>query len=241
MTYQEDFILDKKCLNLIHKSIYSAELDMFGMITEIAVTNNGMYLKAYFDKVHDDRMIFFEDFKNGKAKFVIITDTNFPKKIQIECEEEILHHIKDFLEDDFSEDKIIYQTNDEHNEEIKRKDKLEVLRIGNMLLNLTKLSADIFYDNYVTLELYKKYASGVINETELLYGVCNYLCEEVKRLKDDNLNYFIDKYNHEQAEFLVEYLSRKEDVEKKNEKIITDKEKMFDALDKMLEEDRAEE
>lgn len=240
MTYQEDFILDKKYLNLIHKSVYSVELDMFGMITEIAVTHNGMYLKAYFDKVNDDRMIFFEDFKNGKAKFVVITDMDLPKKMEYEYKRETLENIKDFLGDDFSEDKVIYQTNDEHNEEIKRKDKLEVLQIGNTLLNLTKLSADIFYDNYIALELYKKYAEGVITEEELLYGVCNHLCEETKRLKDDNLNYFIEKYNNEQAEFLLEYISRELDVKKKGKKIIANKEQIFSIFDKLFGKDEKE-
>lgn len=235
MTYQEDFLLDKKYLNLIQKRVYSTELDMFGMITEIAITDHGMYLKAYFDKIHDDRMIFFEDFKNGKAKFSIVTGLELSNKLEKQLNDEDLRNIKEFLGDDFSEDKIIYHTNDEHKKEIERKDKLEVCHIGNTLPNLRKLSAEIFYDNYITLGFYKKYAAGAMTETELLYGVCNHLCEETKRLKDDNLNYFIDKFNQEQAELLIEYVSRKVDVDKKNEKITTDKEGMLNMLGKMLE------
>lgn len=242
MTYKEDFVIDKKYLNLIHKCIYSAELDMFGMITEIAVTNSGMYFKAYFDKIHDDRMILFEDFKNGKMKFVIITDMDFPKKFNEEYINETFRHIKEFLGEDFSEDKIIYQTNDEHKQEIREKDELEICRISNDLLNLKRFSAEIFYDNYSTIELYKKYASGAITETELIYGACNYLCEEIKRLKEDNLNYFIEKYNHEEKEFLIEYASRKEKVEMKSKGFFNDNEKenMFKVLDVLSGEEANE-
>lgn len=233
MICQEDFILDKKYLNLIHKSIYSVDLDMFGMISEIAVTDYGMYLKACFNKIHNDRMILFEDFKNGKIKFVIITNIGISDKLESQFKDKDLQDIKNFLGDDFSEDKIIYQTNDKYKEEIRRKDKLEVFNIENTLLNLKKLSAEIFYDDYTILELYKKYVAGIITETELLYGVCNYLCQEIKRLKDDNLNYFIEKFNHEQKEILIEYKSRKKEVDEKGEKIINDKEKMFEMLDVM--------
>lgn len=234
MTYQEDFVLEKKYLNLLQKRIYSSELNLFGMITKIEITDHGIYLKAYFSKLHNSEMIFFEDFKNGKIKFVIITDVGISNKFEKQLNDENLQSIKDFLEEEFSQDKIVYQTNDEHQKENEREKDMEVCKIGNTFPDLKKLSAEIFYDNYTTLELYKKYSLGAITETELLYGVCNYLCEEIKRLKDDNLNYFIDKFNHEQEQFLVEYAARKKEVDKKGKKIIHDKEEMFEMLDVLI-------
>lgn len=126
-------------------------------------------------------------------------------------------------------------TKEEYNAGLEKKKQVKINAISGRFGNLEKLSAEIFYDNYTTVELYKRYAKGAITESEMLFGICNFLCKEIKRLKDDNLNYFIDKFNHEQAEFLVEYASRKKEVDKKREKIINDKEKMFEMLDAMME------
>ena len=71
----------------------------------------------------------------------------------------------------------------------------------------------------------------------MLYIICNYLCEEQKRLKEENLEYFINKMNTEQAELLVEYASRKAGVDAKNDKIISedDKEKVIGIMDIFLD------
>ena len=63
------------------------------------------------------------------------------------------------------------------------------------------------------------------------------MCEEQKRLKEENLEYFINKMNTEEAELLVEYASRKAGVDTKNDKIISedDKEKVIGIMDIFLD------
>lgn len=234
MTYQEDFVLEKKYLNLIGKSIYNKAEDKNGTITGIEISEHGYYLKAYYDSIDSDNIVFFEDFKKGNVQFLLIKGMELPKELREKYEKETVEDIKEAFGYDFTEDMIKVCTKEEYNEELEKKKQAGINAISGRFGNLEKLSAEIFYDNYTTVELYKRYASGAITETEMLFGICNFLCEEIKRLKDDNLNYFIDKFNHEQAEFLVEYVARKKEVNKKGEKIINDKEKMFEMLDVMM-------
>lgn len=235
MTYQEDFVLDKKYLNLIGKTIHDKQENKNGMITGIEISDHGYYLKAFYDVIDSDCMVFFEDFKKGKLQFVVIQGMEIPKEMREKYESETIEDIKVAFGDEFTDDMIISCTNEEYKSELEKKKQAGINAISGRFGNLEKLSAEIFYDNYTTVELYKRYASGAITETEMLFGICNFLCGEVKRLKDDNLNYFIDKFNHEQAEFLVEYAARKKEADKKGEKIINEKGKIFEMLDVMME------
>lgn len=234
MTYQEDFVLEKKYLNLIGKTIYNKVDDKNGTITGIEISEHGYYLKAYYDAIYSDAIVFFEDFKKGNVQFLLIKGMELPKELREKYEEETVEDIKAAFEDDFTDEMIKVCTKEEYNAELEKKKQAGINAISGRFGNLEKLSSEIFYDNYTTVELYKRYASGAITEPEMLFGICNFLCGEVKRLKDDNLNYFIDKFNHEQAEFLVEYTARKKEVDEKGEKIINDKEKMFEMLDVMM-------
>ena len=138
---------------------------------------------------------------------------------------------------DFREDMLLYIDEEERKERNRQNDEREIQSIGAKNLNIKKLSAEVLYDNYACAEAYKKYAKGNISETEMLYIICNYLCEEQKRLKEENLEYFINKMNTEQAELLVEYASRKVGVDAKNNKIISedDKEKVIGIMDIFLD------
>lgn len=235
MTYQEDFVLEKKYLNLIGKSIYNKTDGKNGMVTGIEVSEHGCYLKVYYDVIDSDSIVFFEDFKKGNLQFLLIKGMELPKELREKYEVETVEYIKAAFEDDFTDDMIKICIKEEYNAELEKKKQAGINAISGRFGNLEKLSVEIFYDNYTTVELYKRYVLGAITESEMLFGICNFLCGEVKRLKDDNLNYFIDKFNREQAEFLVEYTARKKEVDKKSEKIINDKKKMFEVLDAMME------
>lgn len=237
MKYQEDFVLEKKYLNLIEKHIYNTKTDKFGMITGIEITSFGIQLKAYYDNIDSDSIVFFEDFEKNVLKFVIVTETGFSKSITENYKKEIIEDVKSFFENKFTEDMIMYvkeEKRDEKNRENKQK---EIKNISGKLMNLSKLSAEIFHDNYAALKLYKKYTEGVLTETELLYAVCNYLCEEVKKLKDWNLDLSMKDFLKEEAEFLVDYAESRFE---KQEKIINEenKEGMFKIMDMLLGKER---
>lgn len=240
MESNENLEIIEKYLKLIDKYIYNTELDKFGMITDIEISGVGVSLKAYYDRIHSSDIVIFEDFVKGKLKFTIITgESVLTKEKNKKYEEKKINEIKQAFGDKFSDDMIIYIDDEERKRRNKEDEQREIQRISTKMINLKKLSADIFYDNYVCTESYKKYSNGEITETEMLYVVCNYLCEEIRRLKDENLNYFIEKFRKEQAEFLVDYAKHRKEVDKLSEnKIIEDenKEIFFKVLDDKLKE-----
>lgn len=240
MNYQEDFVLEKKYLNIIEKCIYNTATDKFGMITGIEITNLGIQLKVYYDNMDSDSIVFFEDFEKGVLKFVIITDTGFPKTVIGNYEKKIIEDVKAFFGDKFTEDMIIYVTEEKREEKNRENKNREIENISGTLTNLKKLSTEIFYDNYTALELYKKYTKGDLTETELLYAICNHLCEEIKYLKDRNLELSMKGFLEEQAQFLIDYTQSR--LEKQG-KIINEenKEGMFKFIDMLLgKEDESE-
>ncbi len=240
MESNENLEIINSYLNLIDKYIYNTELDKFGMITDIEISGAGVYLKAYYDRIHSSDMVLFEDFEKGKIKFTIITGESILTKEQNkQYQEKEINEIKQAFGDKFSDEMIMYIDDEERKRRNKEDEQKEIQRISTKMINLKKLSAEIFYDDYVCTETYKKYVNGEITETELLYIICNHLCEELKRLKDENLNYFIEKFRYEQAEFLVDYAKRKKEVDKLSaNKIIEDesKEIIFKVLDDKLKE-----
>lgn len=240
----EDLKIEKKYLNLMNKYIYDTKLDKFGMINSIELSSGiggvMIMLKAYFDRIHSSRMVFFEDFKNGTMKFTIIGgETILTKEQDEKYNQSVIDDIKNAFGKDFHEDMIMYIDDEGWKERNRENDEREVQKISGRLINLKKFSAEIFYDDFTSCEAYQKYSKGDISETEMLYIICNYLCEELKRLKDDNLNYFIAKHTKEKTELLIDYANRKIEVDKKiNDKIIDDecKENIFELIDRKLED-----
>lgn len=240
MTYNEDFMLDKKYLNILGKYIYNKESDKFGLISSIEICDRiGIMFRAYYDRFNENNIVFFNDFIKGNVQFVIITGgVSLGKEIDEKFRKETLEDIKFSMGEDFREDMLLYIDDEERKERMRKNDEREIQSISIKNLNVKKLSADVFYDNTTCTEAYKKYADGTISETEMLYIICNYLCEEQKRLKGENLEYFINKMHTEQAELLVDYASRKAEVDKKREtKLIPDEceEKVVEIMDMFLD------
>lgn len=239
MTYNEDLTLDKKYLNLLGKYIYNKDHDKFGLISSIEICDRiGIMFRAFYDKFNDNDIVFFNDFKEGTVQFVIISGLCIGKELEEKSKRETIEDIKCAMGEDFREDMLLYIDEEDRKEKNWQNDEREIQNIGIKNLNVKRLSAEVFYDDFTCKEAYKKYADGSISETEMLYIICNYLCEEQKRLKDENLEYFISKMHTEQAEFLVDYASRKAGVDKKREtKLIPDEceEKVVEIMDKLLD------
>lgn len=238
MKFQEDLTIEKKYLNLLDKYIYNTETDKFGMITGISISRMGISLRAYYDSLDDDSLVFFDDFKKGILKFTLIDGgVTFGKELHEKYTEQVIDEIKSAFGDEFSEDMIIHVEDDERTRKNRENEEKEKQNISNKLLNISKVTAEIFYDDYTAREIYMKYADDKISETEMLYLICNHLCEEVKRLKDENLEYFVEKMNREHATLLVDYASRKTGVDLKTKDILDEeqKETMINMLDKLID------
>ena len=233
MKYQEDFVLDKKYLNLIDKCIYNTKTDKFGMITAIEIDGSGIFLKTYYDNMDSDCVAFFGDFEKGKLKFIVIKGLDLPKGIQKDFERETKEDIKLFFGEKFTEDMIMYVEEEKRKAKNEENEQKEIKNIRGKLMNLSKLSAEIFYDNYTALELYKNYTKGNLAETQLLYGICNHLCEEIKYFKDRNLELSMKGFLEEQARFLIDYTQSR--LEKQGKTIKEeDKENMFKVMDLLI-------
>lgn len=238
MTYQEDLTLEKKYLNLLNKYIYNADTDKFGMIIGIEITRVGFWLKAYYDQINDNELVFLDDFKRRIVKFTLIdSGLSLGKEEQEAYAKQIVDDIKSVFGEDFSNDMIIHVDDDERTRKNRENDEREKKNIRGKLLNISKITAEIFFDDYTAREVYKKFLDENISETEMLYLVCNHLCEEVKRLKNENLEYFIEKMNREHAGLLVDYDSRRTGIDVKSKDIISDDEKevFLDMMDKLID------
>lgn len=220
------------------KYIYNTKTDKYGMINGIEISRMGMWLKAYYDRIEDSDMVFFEDFKNGTLKFTIIDGgVTFGKEEHEAYTTQIIEDIKSVFGVDFSDDMIMRVDDDERTKKNRENEGKERQNIHGKLLNISKVTAEIFYDDYTAREIYMKYVDSKISETEMLYFICNHLCEEVKRIKDENLEYFVEKMNREHATLLVDYASRKTGIDLKSKDILGNDEKeiFVGMMDKLLD------
>lgn len=190
--------IDDRAFKMLGKRVYNTQTKKEGYISEIKILSGVggyiLYYNAYYDKFDNEAILSVSDFKAGVLKFVL-----FKSEPSILFSEEqldsfnsmMLSEIKEIIGEEFTDDMIVYMTDDEHDEHIRDEKENKIRWIGNDLVRLTELSASVFYDNYQAQALYTKYKEGVISETEMLYGVCNFLCEELKRTKDRELELFV--------------------------------------------------
>lgn len=185
--------IDKELL-LVGKTVYNKRLDKFGYISslELQYGFGGCYIqyKVFYDTFNDNLSLFVEDFKKNKVQFVII---DFPELGEAgdEYNERQIEDIKEFFEDDFSEDMIIYVTEDEKKANDDKNKKRNTLMLHTDLVDLTDVSNEVFADDFYSRELYKSYKDGVLTKEEMMFAIINHLSQELKRVSDSNFDYFI--------------------------------------------------
>lgn len=183
-------IIEDKYVRLIGKPIYSKELDKYGLISNLEIRNGigctyPIY-RSYFDKFDNNRIVTLDDFTNSKLQFVTLSGSTNCEKMNTET----IESAKEAFGEKYSDDMIMQIDHEKWSEMQKEQDKRNKQSLFTDLVSLNEISADVFYDDFYTQELYSKYKNGVLTETEMLYAVVNYLCCEHKRLADKNLEYF---------------------------------------------------
>lgn len=183
--------IDNTYILLLGKHIYNTILDKFGHISGLEIMQfiggYGICPIVYYDTFHTRDILSIEDFEKGILKFVIITDYDF-------MQEKYLEDIKTILGDKFSEDIILYISEEERKAKNQENDKRNIQMVSNDLISLTRISAHVIADDFEARELYLKYKNRSITQKEMLYAMVNHLAYELKRVKDSNLEYF---YKHE--------------------------------------------
>lgn len=188
--------IEDKYIKLFGKCVYNKRLEKYGRISSFEVMSSiGMYscFRVYYDKFDDNSILTFDDVEKGEVSFVVITG-NWSKDYNLKEIEDI----KFALGDKFTEHMIIHITDDEWKEWIRNNDKRNIQKLHTDLISLTEISAEVMADDYYSRELYLKYKKGELTEKELQYALVNHLCQEYKRVWDQNGRYFF-KY-----EFLKE-------------------------------------
>lgn len=182
-----------KYTKLIGKRVYNRADNRIGHISEMRIAGSYfmcMYYNVFYDKFDDEAIMTLDAFFDGLMQFVIVTGTGLKQELEEKANERILQDIQDAFGEKFSEDMIKYMDGDEHDRLIKQKEKEKIRCIGVECVSLSELSEKIFYDDFYCQKLWSKYRYGVISETEMLYGVCNHLCNDLDRLKQKELEYF---------------------------------------------------
>lgn len=204
--------IDNKLFKLLGKRIYNTVSCKYGYISEIRIMQGVggymVYFNGFYDSYDSESILSINDFKTGALKFILIDmkpSFIFSEEQLDDMQSRLYTEIKEIMGEEFSDDMIIHMTDDEHDEYIRKSKEERIRRIGSDLISLTELSSKVFYDNFSTQRLFTKYKDGVISETEMLYGICNCLCEELQRVKGRELELFT---KHEMPRLMKETLEQ---------------------------------
>lgn len=181
--------IEDKYIKMLGKLVYNNKLNKYGRICKIELSKSvGMTisLRVFYDKFDDDGMLFFEDFENGKIQFVILTDCGLFENYTLHEKFEIMR----VLEGKYTDDMIIYMSNDEWKEKLREQDRRNTQLLHTDIVSLTNVSVEVLSDDFYCRELYLKRNEGGLTETQMLYAMVNHLSQEYKRMKDSNSEYF---------------------------------------------------
>lgn len=180
--------IDDKYVKLLGKYVYNKRLDKFGYISSIEMISvvGGLcvYFKTYYDSFDSSAMTSFEDFTKGDIQFAIITDYDTMSSSHVE-------DIKEAFGDSFSEDMLRYVTDSEKKVTDTINNNRNTQMLHTDMVDLTNISTDVVADDFYSREIYLKYKKGVLTKEQTLYALVNHLAQELKRIKDRNLEYFI--------------------------------------------------
>lgn len=208
MKYQEDLVIEKKYLNLIHMCIYSVEKDKHGMITGIStfstINNILIQFTAMYDNIDTDMCVFLNDFITGKMKFVLLTGGAWENGLLKQSQKEKLANIKEIFEDDYNDDMIMWIDGEDRKTKREEQDHRQKQYIGSQLVHLDSFAEDVVYDSYSTLHAFNLYTHGIIDEKQMLYAMVNTLAAEKRVERDMRLNTTNENFSAEIRKYLEE-------------------------------------
>lgn len=194
--------LDDKYTLMLGKHIYNKALDKFGYISSIEIMEYiggyGINLIVYYDTFHHRDIAFLQDFEKGTLQFALITD--YEPMIERHLED-----IRTIFGDKFSEDMILYISEEERKAKNQEKEERNIQMLSSDLVSLTRVSSHVIANDFGARELYLKYKDGSLTQEEMLYAMINHLAYELQRREDSNSKYF----------FKYEFLPEIEEIIKK--------------------------
>lgn len=197
--------IEEKYIKLLGKLVYNKRLDKYGRISSLELSHSFgsyWYFNVFYDKFDNHSILLYEDIEKGEVQFVLLLDSNGEEYASQKVDD-----IKSAIGDKFSDDMIIHMTDDEWKEQMWKSDAGNVQKLHTDLVSLTGISAEVMMNDFYSRELYLKYKDGVLDKEELLYALVNHLCQEYKRLWEQNGRYFF-KYEFEKE---IEKLKEQEE------------------------------
>lgn len=208
MKYQEDFVIEKKYLNLINMAIYDVKKEKHGIISKISI-NGGfggcyMILYAYWDSINSHDIIMFDDFIKGDIKFVLFDDDRRKEGLFKQVQEEEIENIKTVLGDKYTDDVIMWINEEDRKTQMSEQTHRLHQYIGGKLVNLDSFAEEVVYDSYSTLQAFCLYVDGIIDEKQMLYAMVNILAAEKRVERDRHINETHETFSAEIRKHLEE-------------------------------------
>lgn len=188
--------IEEKYIKLLDKLVYNKRLNKYGRISSLELSHSfGSYwcFNVFYDKFNSHEMLLYEDITKGEVQFVLLLDSHMEEYASQEDDD-----IKSAIGDKFSYDMIIRMKDDDWKEHLRQSEKRNTQMLHTDLVPLTEISAEVMSDDFYSRELYLKYKDGILNERQMMYALVNHLCQEYKRLWDQNGRYFF-KYEFEKT------------------------------------------
>lgn len=191
MLYQEDMTIDKKYLNIVGVPIYDTVRKLHGILSEISLLSlsNGLYIqyRAFYDDVNNGDTVSKFDFENRTVKFVLLNDKRYKNGFFKEVQDMRTEAIKEFLGEKYTDDCIIWISEEKRKNQLEEQKYREKNKIGNMAKWAESPTKEFIVESYSAMKIFNLYVDKVITEEQFLIELVNILAEEKRVQRDMNL------------------------------------------------------
>ena len=222
MFYEEDMTIDKKYLNIVNIPIYDTNRKLHGILSEISLLKmtNGLYIQysAFYDSVNNADTVCKYDFDKGTVKFVLFTDKEYEKGFFKEVQDREIEAIKEFLGENYTEDSIIWISDNERKKQLEEQKYREKNKIGDFTKWAESPTREFISESYSVMKIFDLFVDRVITEEQFLVELVNILAEEKRVQRDMSLNEKVKDFRtdikkvfEENKEFFKEVIKNKVD------------------------------
>ena len=192
MFYEENMTVDKKYLNVLDIPIFDTERGLHGILSEVNLLRmaSGLYIQyyAHYDNVNKRDTVWIDEFKKGHIKFVLLTDEIWKKGRLKEAQDMWISTIKEFLGEDYTDDSIIWISDQERKKQMEEQEYREKKKIGDFAKWEESPTMEFIYESYSAMKIFNLYVDKVITEEQFLIELVNILAEEKRVQRDMRLN-----------------------------------------------------
>ncbi len=206
MIYEDNMAIDKKYLNILNIPIYDTVRELHGILNEINLfcMASGLYIQYYsfYDSVNKKDKVWVDEFKNGRIKFVLLSDKEWKVGKLKEAQEIQIEAIKEFLGENYSEDSIIWISEQERKDQMEEQEYREKKKIGDFTKWAESATHDLIFESYSAMKLFFLYTDRIITKEQFLIELVNILAEEKRVQRDMQLNEGVKNFRKDIEEVL---------------------------------------